>query len=507
MKALKYPLCWGLALLFLALTSCQSTDSTVDSATEVTPISEFPVSTSSEAALTEFNLGLEKGYHPDPSEARAHFTKAIELDPEFAGAYLYRAFFTGVSAQEVMADLTEGKKHLAGATEGEKLLAELMTTWTTADLDERMEVAKKMVAEFPKVARSHIVLGNQYLLQKDKDVATARAAFERAVEEQPESYAAHLRIGDSYMYDEPKDYAKAIDHYQRLTELDPDNPRAYTSLGNCYRVQNKLEKALAQYEAAIKVDPESFLPHQLMGHINSFLGNYSEAEKNYQEAARLDSEKKAEPLRYNNYTSLYEGKPAEAMEGMMAHFESMESAGIPTSVLDQRRMSIIDDYNKVAFHTGATEELKEGLSLAKPLMKSVYTAVGTEESMASMKSDMLFWDAIIAIREGDLETASDKADSVKIVMEPINNSNKLNGYHFLLGQIAMEAEDYEQAIQHFSELPDDWVYGQYYLGKAKAAAGNQKAAYDIFQKLVDHNLNGVEYALIRNELIRLTTSS
>jgi tetratricopeptide (TPR) repeat protein len=506
MKSLWITSLVGLTLLLFLGTACQSGAEVAESDDTSSKTVEFPVSTSSEAAMAEFNKGIALLDLPGDEEARVHFTKAIELDPEFAGAYLYRAYTAG-SAAEGVPDIKEAQKYLDDATDGERLLAELMMTWLTNDREKRMEIAKNMVAAYPDVPRAQIVMGNQYLGRKDEDVAAARAAFQKAVDVSPDSYRAHRRLGSSYMYDEPKDYPKAIQHFNRLTELAPDNPDAYMRLGDCYRSQNDLSKAMTYYQQAAEVAPDAQLAYQFMGHTNSFLGNYEEARANYANAAQHDPDKGAVALRFAALTHLHEGNPQAAMDALMAHFNGMEAAGVPASRLDQRQLDAIDDCGWVAFHTGSAEQLNSTLELAKPVLSKVIADVGTDEAKNNEQASIYFWESLIALKSNDLETAGAKATAHKEMAMTSNDSRNLDSYHFLQGNIALEAKDYEQAIEHFSEISDDWIYAHYMLGKAYEAAGQQEEALAVYLKLVNHNFNGVGYALIRNELLAKVSPS
>lgn len=53
-----------------------------------------------------------------------------------------------------------------------------------------------------------------------------------------------------------QNWSHAIEHYQEAIKLGRDNPDVRTDLGNCFRFLGQTQKALEQYEAAQKQNPQ-----------------------------------------------------------------------------------------------------------------------------------------------------------------------------------------------------------------------------------------------------------
>jgi tetratricopeptide (TPR) repeat protein len=87
-------------------------------------------------------------------------------------------------------------------------------------------------------------------------------------------------------------YNEAIRHFQHAVELNPQMARAYDNLGLCYYYQNQNELALTSYEKAIQLDRGSMhpspWPYLNIAVTQQFLNRLPQAEKNLQEALRLD---------------------------------------------------------------------------------------------------------------------------------------------------------------------------------------------------------------------------
>ena len=55
----------------------------------------------------------------------------------------------------------------------------------------------------------------------------------------------------------------------------------YWALGDVYRGSNRLEEARRYYQLALQLDPNDLTAPIKLGHVNSFLGQYDEARKDY----------------------------------------------------------------------------------------------------------------------------------------------------------------------------------------------------------------------------------
>ncbi len=122
---------------------------------------DLPYTTQSEEALNQFKDGLLALDLGDNQRARPHFDKAIELDTDFAVAYVYRSY-TSRSGQEFATDVKIANEKNKNLSDAEQLLVELNNAFLTGDADKRMSISKSMVEKYPDVARSHVMLGQAY---------------------------------------------------------------------------------------------------------------------------------------------------------------------------------------------------------------------------------------------------------------------------------------------------------------------------------------------------------
>ena len=75
-------------------------------------------------------------------------------------------------------------------------------------------------------------------------------------------------------------------------------------------------------------------------------------------------------------------------------------------------------------------------------------------------------------------------------------------HHLALGYIAYRQRNYADAVSHFEMAhPDLSVYTKYLLAKSNEAAGNKDKAEALYKDISTYNVNGIGYALVRNEVV------
>ena len=167
------------------------------------------------------------------------------------------------------------------------------------DGDAAIEILEKAVAQAPKSAEAHYVLGSAYgvkvqaggMMAAAKYGSKLKDAFEKAVALDPRYVDA--RYGLVQLYTEAPgimggSYDKAFDQAREIKTVDPVlGHRAYAFI---YARQKKLDLASKEYAEAIREEPRS-------GKAHSFYGQYlASVEKNYAAAlVELETALKIDP--------------------------------------------------------------------------------------------------------------------------------------------------------------------------------------------------------------------
>ncbi len=477
----------GVAILLSLATCKQAKKGTV---------TDIPVTTSSKEALDFFQQGLALYDIGEGQKARTFFNQAIEQDPKMAIAYLFRAE-SSLSPEEFMNDMDQAKVNLEGISDWENMYYDYCATFLSSDWSTRFEIAQKIVSLYPEAARAQVNLGYTYL--NGNEVAKARECFQKAMELDPKWVGGYLALGNSCLFNEPKDFKKAEENALQVIRLAPKSATAQNNLGDCYRAQNDLEKARDAYAKAIELDPTVSTTYFKKGHINTYLENYDAARQDYTEAGKLARTKQV-AYQYIAYTYLYSGDYQSALQSLSSQIAALDTSVGKQSEINVIKLNLLDDYAGIASHNRDAAKLKETIPLIEPLYTQVYAEIGTPEAIREGQTSIFFWQAILAILEGNLDMATAKAEEIKTTLEPLQNPTKLIGYDFLLGYIAMQQKDYPVAIRQFENVQQYDVYYKYWLAMAYEAMGDKDKAHALYNEIVDYNFNTRSYALIRYEV-------
>jgi tetratricopeptide (TPR) repeat protein len=484
------PYVW-VTLLFVTF-ACQSPKTTK----VLYPENELPISSTSDEAIQHFVDGLAIFDQGNNQNARPHFEKALELDPNFVTAQMYKAY-----TSKTRTEWAENRdKFLAmrdKANDAEKIMMDILLSNMENDNPKELELSKLLVEKYPNSARAYDNLAGAY--NGMDQTANARDHWAKAMEMDPDFIPAISNLGASYLFSSPKDFSKAQEYMTKVVEKAPNSSKAHIDLGDTYRAQNNLEKALASYVKASELDPKDEVAFSKAGHANSFLGNFDTARKNFQDA-RAVSEFGTGSYNFEAYTYLYQDDYKKALDFLITSANEVDAMDIPESEKTGSKLGFAFDRAMITMHHGDTTHLKEVVATMKPLSDQIANDVGTNAAATNQKAAMLYWDAIASASEGNYEEAVAKADMLKTTLEPMNNPNKLRRYHRAQAFINYKQKNYEKALEHASQLNVDNVYDHYWMAHANKMAGNTDVAMAMFKEVADNNFNSVGYALIRNEV-------
>ena len=206
-------------------------------------------STTSPRALREFELGLDARMKMYNDEAGAHFTRALELDPDFVAAKLV---YRGCCADaETRKSLTEELRRveLDGLTARERFMLE----FDLADLDREWEKRDR-------------ILGS-YLAEHPKD-----------------PFALWMFAAQAW---DSADLEEAKKRYERLLEVDPNWVQAQNRLGYIAMAEGRFAEAEQLFETYNYLAPDQANPHDSLGELLTLVGRYSEARKELEKALAI----------------------------------------------------------------------------------------------------------------------------------------------------------------------------------------------------------------------------
>lgn len=172
-------------------------------------------------AYTNFYRALACGDRQEWEKSITHYTKAIELKPEFVAAYLNRG-------------LVYMKKE---------------------NYEHAIADQKKAIDIKPDNPDAYFNLGMIYNQKKDFDLAIKR--FTKAIELYPDFAGAYNHRGVVFR-DKQSDYERAIEDFTKAIELKPEFiGEVYNNRGIAYRKKGDYEQAIEDHTEAIRLNTNS----------------------------------------------------------------------------------------------------------------------------------------------------------------------------------------------------------------------------------------------------------
>ena len=460
---------------------------------------EIPVTTVSEEAKVNF-LKARDAFDMGKFEgARVMLDEAIEKDPDFAMAYLYKAY-SATSAADWRKNIDKAVANKDATSKGEQLLIDIDMTLLNNDAEKRFELAKQLAAEYPSSQRALLMLAEQH--QQRKEYTMARDLMYSAMQIDSDFSLSHRELALSYLFDEPKEFSVAEKYMKKFVQLRPKEAISYVGLGDVYRAQSRMMKARDAYAQAIEIDPESYVAYAKKGHPNTFLGNYEEARVDYLKAQEIAKDySKAQWANFGTFTYLYAGDVKSALDANEKLIRNIENMGIPADQLTSAKGITYFNRAKMAMHHGEYDIAEKALKEYAVYWRKAAKDTKSPDFQRTIDADIILSEGMLTAYKGNYESAISKAEENRKLLEPIKNPRKLEDFHRLIGKIYLLRTNYQEAINHYQQADLNNVEVKHELALAHEGAGNNGEAKKLFKEVAEWNFNSVEYALVRNDAI------
>lgn len=448
---------------------------------------KIPVTTSSAEAKKEFLAGRDLAEKLRITDSLQHYDKAIALDPNFALAELNRAT-SSPTAKEFFEHLKKAVSLADKVSKGEKLLILATEAGANGNPTRQKEYLDQLVATYPNDERAHFTLGGFYFGQQD--MAHAIQHYKKATELAPTYSTAFNILG--YAYRQNADYANAEQAFKKYIELIPKDPNPYDSYAELLLKMGRFDESIAQYRKALEIDANFVNSHFGIAADLMYAGKHEEALAELQkmtEKARTDGERRT-ALFGRTVVNLDSGKWDEALADVDKQYALGEKTDdIPAMVGDlQLRGNILLEMGK---YEDARAQFEQALKM-------------TEESNQSeqIKNNTRVFDhfnsARVALGKKDLATAKAQAEAFRKGAEAAKNANQVKQAHSLLGLIALEEKNYDQAIAELQQANQQNPYDLYRQGLACQGKGDSAKAKALLTKAVEFNsLPQINLAFVR----------
>ena len=264
----------------------------------------------------------------------------------------------------------------------------------------------------------------------------------------------YIREGKAYF--DNKEYEKAVADYNRALELNPKYVYAYNGRGNVYQTLGEYKKAVSDYDRALELDPEYVNAYNGRGNVYKALREYEKAVSDYDRALELDPEYVyAYNGRGNVYKALREYKKAvsdydRALELDPEYVNAYNGRG--------------NAYQALGEYEKAVSDYDRALELDP---ESVYAYNGRGNAYKAL---------------GEYEKAvSDYDRALELDPESVYAYNGRGNTYKALGEYEKAVSDYDKAIG----LDPEYVIGYYNRGNAYQAVGKYEEALADYSKALE----------------------
>ena len=227
-----------------------------------------------------------------------HYTKAIELKPDFPEAYTNRG-----NAYGARGDYDRAIKDYNRAIQLKPDYANAYYNCGNVynmrgDYDCAIQNYNRAIQLEPDFANAYCSRGVAY---SDKgEYNHAIKDFNKAIELKPNYVEAYRDRGNTYM--KKGDYNRAIKDFNMLIELNPNDAEACNNRGGAYYKKGDYDLAMKDYNRAIQLKPDHANAYNNRGTTYDIKGEYSRAIADYTKAIELDPD---DANAYNNRGGTY----------------------------------------------------------------------------------------------------------------------------------------------------------------------------------------------------------
>jgi serine/threonine protein kinase/Tfp pilus assembly protein PilF len=407
------------------------------------------VTTTSMEAYDYYLKGRESYEKFYNEEAKRYLEKAVELDPQFAVAYLYLSHVYSelqLRGDERIELVRKAKEHSEKATEKERLyiLAQYAST-IEGDSEKRTQIIKELVKQYPNEKDAHFELGLIYYHRGEYSEAIEE--FRKALELAPTDGYILNQLG--YSYSAKGEYANAVECFKKYAALYPEEANPVDSMAEQYFRMGHLDEAIANYKKVLEIRPDFGVGYRV-AYMYALKEEYIESMRwlDYDLESVSGPGLKAETFLWQGIYNFLLGKKEDA-------FRSLIEAEKLAAETDDWPRKVSLDYTKGWWYYEWNElELShEHLKKAWDKLFSVFP--DSKGYRAAYDFDI----GLLEVKQGKIESAQKRLEEIKAFLPELSPASKKNsGYEsaFLEGEILMAKDSPGEAIEVMENmtLPD-----------------------------------------------------
>jgi tetratricopeptide (TPR) repeat protein len=422
------------------------------------------------------------------------FKQALELDSNFVAANLWYGQNAGLGNIEKHKYFTRAERNMGNVPEAEQHMIKTYLALEKNDRETVINEIKAIIALYPE---------DKYMLRLLAVRYYGFGQYENALEYIRKSCEADTTFSTAVYYQGYVLYAmgkidEAEKMYKKSIEMNPGVPLYYNNYGQLLRSSGRIDEAMKMHNKAIEIEP-SFLAYLYLGHCYSIKGDYSLARENYSKAFDIStSNAQKNTVSWSMAsTYLFESNLAEACAILDKHADFNRKLGN----MDIEVINSIVNKGFCYLHYNDLSNAEKYINEATGLIPTLNL---TETERKNYEKYAIFWKGWFQAVSGKPVDAQKSLDEFKSSMKDEAELDAMKFYwNSFQGIVAFSKKKWSDAASLLNSPNVGIIY--YYDGLAYQNAGDKEKAKEVFSKIVNNNLIGLQQALVKPfAIIRLS---
>jgi len=462
----------------------------------ITKAQTLPVTTSSQEALQLFKEGQNKLANVQRNDAEALFQQAIQKDPNFAQAYLFLALSSG-DYNVINNSLKKAEKLSDKASPDEQKFIKCVLADYEGNNSKQKRYLDQLLNKYPNDNIIQMTAGNYYYGQNEYQ--TAIEHYNKALAANPDFAQAYNMIG--YCQSQLGNYEESENAFKSYIKMVPNNPNPHDSYAELLMKMGKYDESIAQYNQALKIDPDFISAYRGIGDNYIFKGDFATARTYYDK--QFDHAKavgdKLNAMRMKTISYVHEGNIPEAIQTLdkertFAQNEKQIPDIIDTHLTSSLIYSMTGNPQEGLKHNDEAASLIEKEPLPDPLKKL-------------MTVDMMLNRTHVLTMSGQYDQAMAEANEVKKMIDQHQNKNEMENWNLAMGVLQVRQNKNEEALSYLKKANSDSPVTWFYKASAYEKMGNKEKSAKLYKKVGTWNVNNIGLALVRNTALNKMKSS
>ncbi|MBU0982407.1 MAG: tetratricopeptide repeat protein [candidate division Zixibacteria bacterium] len=349
----------------------------------------------------------------------------------------------------------------------------------------------------------------------------------------------------------------------KLSDMYPNDPWARSQLGNFRFGQQRYDDAIAIYQDVIQKNPDFTQPYNMLGYCYRYMSDYTEAEKYFQEYAKLIPK---DPNPYDSYADLLTemGQYTESIE-LYRKALANNSRFMPSHLGIAHNLNLLDKHDEArdylqgvyrkalnnqqrrdllyataiswadeGYLDAALEVMQERLVLVAQdndtaVMSQTLATMGiinveagaadaaeqkyheavelvlnsglSDDVKNNARRSQYYYDCRVALVRNDVDSAAKLVDEYQRLALITNNPNTIRLVHQVRGMIALQRNEFALAAAELEKSDLQSSYNLYRLGIAYRESGDVERAREMFVEASKARMvNSLSYAFCRKQV-------